>query len=274
MLIYILLLLTIGVDKGLILSFIFIVIHELVHFIAARILGFVGYEIEINIYGANLHLKDIDEASPLEDIIISLAGPLTNFVLAVFFYILFNYFNTEILFLIYKCNLVLCLFNLIPAIPLDGGRILRAILSLKIIYKKANEIVVKCSYVLGNLLMIIFIWGFLHNIYNISIGIAAVVIIINTHQAKGMIAYLVMGDIIKKKDKFLKRGYLENKSISIHFKTHLIDILGIVDKNKYTLFIVLDDNMKMIDMICEGEILEALKESGNITLEEYYNSKE
>lgn len=274
MLIYILLLLILGVGKGLILSFIFIFIHELVHFITARILGFVGYEIEINVYGTNLYLKNIDEASPLEDIIISISGPLANFILAVFFYILFIYSNNETFLTIYKCNLVLCFFNLIPAVPLDGGRILRSILSFKVIHKKANKIIVYCSYILGNLLMIIFIWGFLHNIYNITIGIAAIVIIINTHKAKGMIAYLVMGDIIKKKSKFLKRGYLENKSISIHYKSHLIDILGVVDKSKYTLFIVLDDDMKMIDMICEGEILEALKESGNITLEEYYNSKE
>lgn len=244
------------------------------HFITARRLGYVGYSIEIGIYGTSLQLKDIDEASNLEDIIISLSGPLTNFFIAVIFYFLFYFFNIEMLYLIFKCNLVLCIFNLIPAIPLDGGRIFRALLSFKMIYKKANEVLVYSSYILGHILMLVFIWGFMHYIYNFTIGIAAIVIIINTYKEKGMIAYLVMGDIIKKKNKFIKRGYLENKSISIHYKCHLLDILGIVDKNKYTLFIVLDDTMKMIDMICEEEILEALKESGNITLEEYYNSKE
>ena len=83
-----------------------------------------------------------------------------------------------------------------------------------------------------------------------------------------------MGDIIKKKYKFKKRGYIENKSISVFYKKDLISVLSIVEKNKYNIFFILDDEMKVMDIIYEEEIIEALKLYGNITLEELMKAED
>lgn len=83
-----------------------------------------------------------------------------------------------------------------------------------------------------------------------------------------------MGDIIKKKYKFLKQGYIENKNLSINYKNDLITALSIVDKNKYIIFTVLDNDMKFMDIIYEEELIEGLKIHGNITIEEFINIRE
>ena len=87
------------------------------HYITARYYGFTGFDMEILPIGTVLRLKNLDEATPKEDLIISISGPLINLILAVIFYFLNcvmprDYFNT-----LYLGNLALGLFNLIPALP-------------------------------------------------------------------------------------------------------------------------------------------------------------
>jgi stage IV sporulation protein FB len=82
-----------------------------------------------------------------------------------------------------------------------------------------------------------------------------------------------MGYIIKKKYRFIKQGYIENKSISIFCKKDLLSVLGIIDKNKYNLFTVLDENMSVLEILYEEEIIEAIKTYGNISLSEYIDIK-
>ena len=83
-----------------------------------------------------------------------------------------------------------------------------------------------------------------------------------------------MGDIIKKKYNFIRKGYIENKSISIYYKSDLISILSIVDKNRYNMFTILDKDMRVIDLIYEEELIEGLKVYGNISVEKFIIHRE
>ncbi|MBU5483562.1 M50 family metallopeptidase [Clostridium sp. MSJ-11] len=266
---YLLILFYIGYEKKLLFSLAIVILHEGVHYLVARYFGFAGFQIEILPVGTVLKLRDIDEASTKEELIISLSAPLINLILAAVFYILFTIKPLNIYLLLYECNLIIGLFNLIPAYPLDGGRIIRGILNYKYIYKKANLITVYISLILGIFLIFIYLFLFFAGKSNISLGLIALFIIISSIKERERITYIIMGDIIKKKNKFLKRGYIENRSISVSYKSTLVSILSIVEKNKYNIFYVLDNEMKVIDLIFEQEIIEGLKLYGNITLEEF-----
>lgn len=266
---YIILLLIIGFKGKILVSFVFVILHEFVHYWVAKRLGFKGFGIEILPIGAVLRLEDLDEADPKEDLIISLSGPLFNLVLAIIIYLINIRFNNKYLTVLYFSNLSLGIFNLIPAFPLDGGRILRDILSFKTFYKRASRIAVNISIITGALITGRFlVFLFLGEIH-ISIGIIGILIIVTSYKEKERIVYLIMGDIVKKRFKFIRKGYIENKSISIYLKKTLLDALSIVDKNKYNIIIVLDDEMKEKGIIYEEELVRALKIHGNITIEEY-----
>lgn len=266
-------LIILGFKGELVIAFVFVFLHELMHYLAARILGFSGFDIEILPIGAVLKVKDLDEASAEEDLIISLAGPVFNLLLAAIFYALFILFNIHYLYLIYKSNLALGIFNLIPAFPLDGGRVLRDILSIKTIYRKANEISIRVSMILGSIFMFIYFVSVYANKSNFNLGLISIFILISSVKEKERIVYLIMGYIIKKKYRFIKRGYVENRSISIFCEKNLLSVLGIIDKNKYNLFTILDENMSLLETLYEEEIIEAIKAYGNISLSEYIDIK-
>ncbi len=266
---YLLFLIIIGINYKLLLGFIIVIIHEMIHYITARILGYSGFCIEILPIGAALKLKDLDEASPMEDIIISLSGPIGNFIIALISYIVYKYINNSYILLFLQYNMAIGLFNLFPAFPLDGGRVLRDILTTKFLYKKANEIALRISIILGYILLIIHFIALLYGISNINLALIAIFILVVSKKEKERIVYVIMGYIIKKREKLIKRGYIENKSISVHYKLTLLQLLDLVDKNKYNIFTVLDDNMDVLEVIYEEEVINGLKNQGNMTLEQF-----
>jgi len=271
---YVIVLILIGFKGKLAVAFSIAIFHEFAHYITAVFFGFSGFDVEILPIGAVLKLKDLDDATPKQDLIISLSGPLINIILAVVFYFLSKNYSSDFYTLMYEGNLSLGVFNLIPAFPLDGGRALRDILANKTIYKVANNLTVKYSIIIGSLMMFLYFILFLKGISNFNIGLIALFIIISSLKEKERIVYLIMGDIIKKRCKFIGKKYIENKSMSIYYKAELINALSIVDKNKYNIFTILDENMRVMDIIYEDELVEALKEHGNITVEEFIAIRE
>ena len=78
-----------------------------------------------------------------------------------------------------------------------------------------------------------------------------------------------MGDMITKVRKLKKHNYIENKTISVYYKKGLVNVLTLVDKNKFNSFYILNEDMELLGIINEDELIRALKYYGNISLEKY-----
>ena len=139
----------------------FAIIHELGHVLTGIILGFKPKNIEVLPIGISAcfymqcddYNKKINYANRfvLKKVIISCAGPITNFIIAIIFYFFdFSIFNISREFIIYT-NLIIGIFNLIPIYPLDGGRIIKNILHIKIGLKESY----KYTKIIANLSIII-----------------------------------------------------------------------------------------------------------------------
>jgi Zn-dependent protease len=124
--------------------FVCVVLHEFGHSLQVRRYGIVVRDVVLLPIGGMARAERIPE-QPRQEIIVAISGPLVNFALALILYavmvVLDRPLNPEFDFLssLFAINLVLGLFNLIPAYPMDGGRILRGVLATRVTYLRATR---------------------------------------------------------------------------------------------------------------------------------------
>lgn len=113
------------------LLFVSVAFHELSHSLVALRYKLPILNITLFIFGGVSQMKG-EPPDPGAEVRIAVAGPLSSFILSLVFFLLYGSVTGQVaraLFLyLAQLNLVLGLFNLIPGFPMDGGRVVRALL--------------------------------------------------------------------------------------------------------------------------------------------------
>lgn len=144
-----------------------ILVHELAHYWVARRFKIYTSEITLLPTGGISHYEQFPKNAK-EELLISLAGPLANLAIAGLLlpfiqshepiWKVASHFDiiheNDLLYKLHLVNLGLFAINIIPAFPLDGGRILRAILGLKMNYFKATSIVIVIGKILAAVIFV------------------------------------------------------------------------------------------------------------------------
>ena len=145
-----------------IMLFILVILHELGHALAARRFGIKTRDITLLPIGGVAQLEKMPE-DPKQELIVAIAGPAVNILIGALLFIallLTGAFNSPLTQAIQDnfwmrlltANLTLAAFNLIPAFPMDGGRVLRSILALRMDSVKATDIAANIGKVAAFLL--------------------------------------------------------------------------------------------------------------------------
>lgn len=159
--------------------FLCVVLHELGHALTARRYGINTKMITLLPIGGVASLERMPQ-DPKKELMIAVAGPAVNVVIAFILWLVLpsigDSFSEEFFlritpanffYLLLFVNVVLVVFNAIPAFPMDGGRVLRALLAFKLGRVRATQIAAN----LGQFLAIIFVFiGFMYNPFLILIG--------------------------------------------------------------------------------------------------------
>jgi Zn-dependent protease/CBS domain-containing protein len=172
---------------AMLLLFACITLHELGHSLQAMRYGIAVREILLLPIGGVSQIEKMPE-KPGQELLIALVGPVVSLGLAAVFYLAALGLGVDpasgldvigrnpswsgLLAYLALANLFLALFNLLPALPMDGGRILRALLAMRLDYRRATAIAAGIGqafalgaglvgFVSGNLLLVliaIFVW--------------------------------------------------------------------------------------------------------------------
>jgi Zn-dependent protease len=140
------------------LVFACVVLHELGHSFTAMRFGIGVRRILLTPLGGMAQFDSIPK-NPVQELLITVAGPAVNFaiVAALWFFVDFpdgwdvptgSLTLEDVGRMLFSANLVLGIFNLYPAFPMDGGRILRALLAIRLPYLRATFWAVVISRVL------------------------------------------------------------------------------------------------------------------------------
>jgi Zn-dependent protease len=149
-------------DTIILLSIVFtsLILHEYGHALAAKYFKVDIDEIIIYFFGGAAVIQE--DVIGKKEFWITFWGPFVNFVLAILsfaisvIFVPIDSFLSEILLDITTVNIILLLFNLIPAWPMDGGRLLRSLLSLKFNRIQTIKISVTISQILCIIVPILF----------------------------------------------------------------------------------------------------------------------
>lgn len=136
-----------------------VVLHELGHALMARRFGVRTRDITLYPIGGVARLERIPER-PRQELMIASAGPVVNFVIAAVLSIFVAWPRAEEVSILganfwgtlLYLNVSIGLFNILPAFPMDGGRMLRAVLALSMDYRRATQIAANAGMGLAVLL--------------------------------------------------------------------------------------------------------------------------
>lgn len=126
-----------------------VALHELGHSWVAIRKGCRVHEIMLLPIGGVAKMSHMP-TRPMDEVLMAAAGPFVSFLLAVAFWLLTSTgFLSMLFFNLSAINLMLCLFNLLPSFPMDGGRIFRAFMSPRLGRLKATELAARIGRIMA-----------------------------------------------------------------------------------------------------------------------------
>ena len=236
-------------------------LHEFGHIFTARAFGISTPDVTLLPIGGVARLERIPE-QPRQEFLIAIAGPLVNVVIAGLLVLVagadlqithlasLDSTSTSLVDRLAVVNLFLALFNLIPAFPMDGGRVLRALLASKLGYVHATEI----AATIGQ--WVAFALGFLGLFGNPLLIFIAVFVYLAAASEAHLVAIRAMS-----------RGVPVTAAMMTQFATltpdeHVDAAVETLLRTSQGEFPVVDGNGRPLGVLGRNDLIRALKERG------------
>ena len=242
------------------LLFACVLAHEFGHIFTARAFGVPTPDVTLLPIGGVARLARIPE-EPRQEFLIAIAGPLVNVAIAVVLLLLGAHLNPRDLVAmessrislidrLAEVNLFLAVFNMIPAFPMDGGRVLRALLASRFGYVRATEI----AAAIGQ--FVAFALGFVGLMFNPLLIFIAIFVYLAASSESHMVAL-----------RAASRGVPVSYAMMKQFATlsphaHIDEAVQTLLQTSQGEFPVVDEAGKPVGVLGRGDLIRAIKSHG------------
>jgi len=238
--------------------------HELAHLLVARATGLAINEVELYPFGGVARVSGDLDQDPYATALTAAAGPFNNFLLLALGLgfrgaawldpALLDFFN--------QVNLTLALFNLIPVVPLDGGRIYRSYLSRRYGFVRATRRLAQLGRVAGLLLLVCGVLAAAMGRIYLGLFILPAFLYLSAVREEGTAMFAPWRGLLRVGSELKRQGVLPAGQLVMMEDAPLQDALSLLGADRYHLVTVLDRQMRPVGVLSEAELLEGLSRHG------------
>lgn len=236
-----------------------VVIHELGHVVAAQYYGWEVSEVQLLPFGGVAIIDEQGSVTAWEEIVVALAGPLQNALMIILALLMKStaLWSDGWVDYFVQANMWIALFNLIPILPLDGGRVLQALLSYRISYYYTLKLTIWMSLLMSGALLSASVYNYPVAGLNLNLLVIAIFLLATNWYSYRNLNYKFIRFLIgrnKRADKLLARGGLA-QPIVVLGELSIAHITKMFRREKYHLIYVLNDNGTIRAIVPEHRII-------------------
>ena len=248
------------------LTFGVVLYHEIAHAFAATGCGFQVKQLVILPFGSVARIDRLFESKPSAEAFIALCGPLSNVLLVMvlltidhFFPFTFPWKNDLI-----EINLFIAAFNLVPGLPLDGGRVTRACFARFLGIQKATRLTAWLGSILGICLCGLGGWLFYAS-HNPSLLVVSAFLFLSASQERRTAPWLMLREITDKKGALMREESLPVRQIVARSDMAIGTLVCRFLPYRYHMVLVVDEACNPLGTLSETEVVAALMKIGSGT---------
>lgn len=249
-----------------------LIAHEIAHLMVAWVLGLGVEELTLTPFGGMARLDTTLETDPQAETSVALAGPFQSFFLAgtAGFLMGDELFDQAKVRFFFEVNANLAFFNLIPALPLDGGRALRGLLAQRFGYRRVTGWMFWLGRLSGVLMvaaaMIVLVTT---GSFYITPIVGGLFLVLGAGGEVDDAVYRSYRQFLHKRERLAGRRVMRADQLVAVEGTRIGEVLEHMSGGKYHLVLVVDRSLRPIGTLHEAELIDAFQEIGpNMTVEQ------
>ncbi|MBR3504031.1 MAG: hypothetical protein IKO07_07280 [Clostridia bacterium] len=253
-----------GSGQALVILSVSALLHELGHALAARLLRVRVIELELMPVGGAARLDNVWKLRPGQLIGVALAGPVVNLAIALVCRALppgpWDWAAAQAA----RQNAALMLFNLLPALPLDGGRILSGLLARRMPPAAAARVGVRLGFATAGALLLLAARSLARGRLNLSPLIAALFMILSAQSELQSAGSAALASLMERREELRREQVLPARLFAVTPETELNSLLPVLRPRQAHLFLCLDGEGQRF--VSEEAVWRALLEGGKETV--------
>jgi len=239
-----------------------VLLHEWAHVLAATALGMTITELELLPFGCAARLQCF-AMSRGKEIIVAAAGPAANMLFACAVFAVNRYaMPIAIADKLIAANLALASINLLPALPLDGGRIARAAFAGWMGYPRATRLTAIAGIVFAALLTGAGVYSWVMGQLSPSLFVMGLFLCLTAIRELKAAPFTLIRDFSGKRQTIERKRTLNVNRIAALQGEHIGDVLRAFEAGKYNVVTVLRGDMGVLAELDEREILSGMMRVG------------